>query len=384
MVKALAMTNADPNLVVPKRPFGKTGVSVAKLCLGGASVVGTDSRLLLEGALRYDIDCWEFTAFTGRAFGDYFKAHPGVRERVFLTGKTKSTVPSVMQEHLDRALVDNSTSVIDWFAVHGVDDVAVLTDDVRRWAEQAKQAGKIRFFGFCTHKRAEGCLERVAGRGERRDLDWIDGIQAFHNYRTQAIESTEVALRKCHAQGIAIFAVKSMGLCAEDEATIQGLPLARNALSASLVARGLSFEQAKLKLIWQSPCLTSVCSLMPSAEILRANAAAAIDERPLDGEVTRLLTEYAHATGPHFCRRCASCEAATQGLPVPEVMEMLMYARSYGATNLKAMAVQSFARIPAAIRARLSGGDFAKAEAQCPQRMPIARLMKEACLELDG
>lgn len=159
--------------VVPKRPFGDTGISFSKLCLGGFSVMGTDSRFLLDEALRYGIDCWEFTSFTGRAFGDYFKTHPGIRERVFLSGKTKSTAPAVMQEELDRALAENETSVIDFFAVHGVDDVEVLTDDVRRWAEKAKKEGKIRFFGFCTHKRVESCLDGAA------ELGWIDGIQAF-------------------------------------------------------------------------------------------------------------------------------------------------------------------------------------------------------------
>ena len=365
-------TNRGRDAVVPRQPFGDTGVSVSKLCLGGSSVVGADSRPLMDEALRYGIDCWEFNPFTGRAFGDYFKRHPGIRERVFLSAKSRSPALAVMQEDLDRALADNETSGIDFFAVHGVDDVGVLTDDVRRWAEKAKKEGKIRFFGFCTHKRMDSCLNRAA------ELGWIDGIQAFYNYRMQAIGSMEDPLRKCHEKGIGIFTVKSMGLCIKNEAELKGRP--KDKLLTLLAGHGLSFEQAKLKAIWQNSHLTSVCSLMPSVSIMQANASAAMDERPLDCEVTRLLADHADATRRYFCRRCGTCDTATPDrILIFNVMESLMYARGYGSKNL---AVKVFAQIPAALREKMIDSDYSKAESECPQRMPIAHLMREAYLEL--
>jgi uncharacterized protein len=257
-----------------------------------------------------------------------------------------------------------------------VDDVAVLTDDVRRWAEKVKKDGKVRFFGFCTHKRVDSCLDSAAVLG------WIDGIQAFYNYRMQAIGCTEAALRKCHEKGIGIFTVKSMGLCAQKESEIQGLLLPKDKLPALLASHGLSFEQAKLRVIWQNPQVTSVCSLMPSAAVMRANALAAIDERPLASEVARLLVDYASGTAKYFCRRCGLCETATSDrIPIFDIMEMLMYARGYGA---KDMAVKSFAKIPAEIQCKIMDSDYSKAESRCPQRMPIAQLMREAYLELKG
>ncbi len=361
--------------LVPRRRFGRTGLTVSKLCLGGSSVVGTDSRALLDEALRHGIDCWEFNPFTGTAFGEYFKTHPGVRDRVFLSAKARSTNATTMQEDLDRALATNQTSVIDFFAVHGVDQVEVLSDDVRRWAEKAKQEGKIRFFGFCTHKRVDRCLEGGAR------LDWIDGIQAFYNYRMQALGDTDAALRKCHANGIAIFAVKSMGLCVKNEAELQPC-LSQERLQTLLAGHGLAFAESKLRSIWQNPELTSVCSLMPTLAIMQANALAALDERPLHGDVARALTEYAEASGRYFCRRCGTCDTATSdGIPIFNVMESLMYGRGYGSKDL---ATKIFAQIPAALRAKLTSTDFSQAERQCPQRMPIAQLMREAHDELNG
>ena len=241
---------------------------------------------------------------------------------------------------------------------------------------QAKKEGKIRFFGFCTHKRVDSCLDRAA------ELGWIHGIQAFYNYRMQAVGSMEDALRKCHEKGIGIFTVKSMGLCIKNEAELQGLPLPKDKLLTLLAGHSLSFEQAKLKAIWQNPHLTSICSLMPSVSIMQANASAAMDERPLDGEVARSLAGYADGTGRYFCRRCGVCETATPDrIPIFNVMESLMYARGYGSRDL---AAKIFAQIPAEIRDKMISSDYSKAESKCPQKMPIAQLMREAYLELNG
>jgi uncharacterized protein len=358
---------------VPRRPFGRSGITVSELCLGGSSVMGTGSGALLDQALRHGIDCWEFNPFTGPVFGTYFKTHPGVRDRVFLSAKAHSANPAVMQEDLERALVTNQTSVIDFFAVHGVDDVRVLNDDVRRWAEKAKQEGKIRFFGFCTHKRVESCLEGAAG------LSWIDGIQAFYNYRMQALGSSETALHQCHAKGIAVFAVKSMGLGVKHETEMQD-PISRERLQTLLAGHGLGLAQAKLRSLWQNPNLTSVCSLMPTVAIMRANAQAAQDESPLHAEVTQALAAFAKASGPSFCRRCGTCDTATaERIPIFNVMECLMYSRAYGAQDL---ATRIFTQIPAELRAKLPFADFSHAEGLCPQKMPIAQLMKEAHSEL--
>jgi predicted aldo/keto reductase-like oxidoreductase len=64
---------------------------------------------------------------------------------------------------------------------------------------------------------------------------------------------------------------------------------------------------------------------------------------------------------------------------IAEVMRYLMYYKSYGDTD---RARELFARLPASARARLENADYSTAEARCPQRMPIARLMTEAARKL--
>lgn len=367
------MKKNNIDFIVPKREFGNTGVKISKLCLGGGSFGNTDSQTILDEALKQGVNCWEIVSFTGKIYGDYFKKNPGIREKIFLSGKVYSTDPIVMQEQLNTILKDNEISFIDFLAIHSVDNAKLLTDDVRKWVEKVKKEKKIRFFGICTHKNMDTCLSNAA------KLGWIDGIQTVYNYRMQSVKSMEDALQKCHEKGIGIFAVKSMGLSVQKKTEHQKLP-SKEKLDSLLTGYDISFEQLKLRAIWQSPFLTSICSLMPDSSILQSNVLAAIDENPLKPEIVKLLVDYANTTGKYFCRRCGLCETTnTDRIPIFNIMEMLMYSRGYGITDWVA---QMFARLPRQIQTKITSSDYSSAEKICPQKMPITKLMREAYLEL--
>ncbi len=367
------MKKNNTDFIVPKREFGNTGVKISKLCLGGGSFGNTDSHIFLDEALKHGVDCWEIVSFTGKVYCEYFKKNPGIRENVFLSGKVYSTDPIVMQEQLNMILKDNEISFIDFLAIHPVDDTKVLTNDVRKWVEKVKKEKKIRFFGFCTHKNMDTCLSSAS------KLGWIDGIQTFYNYRMQQIKNMEDALQKCHEKGIGIFAVKSMGFSVQKKTENQKLP-SKEKLDSLLKGYNISFEQLKLRAIWQNPYLTSICSLMPNSAILQSNVLAAIDENPLKSEIIKSLVDYANTTEKYFCRRCGVCETTnTDRIPIFNIMEMLMYSRGYGITDLVA---QMFARLPSEIQSKIASSDYSSAEKICPQKIPITKLMKEAYLEL--
>lgn len=369
------MQKHNTDFVVPKRAFGNTGVKISKLCLGGGSFGNVDSQALLDEALRLGVDCWEIVSFTGNVYGEYFKNNPRVREKVFLSGKVYSTDPNVMQEQLNKVLEENETSFIDFLAIHSVDNINALDNDVRKWADKAKEERKIRFFGFCTHKNMDACLSGAS------ELGWIDGIQTFYNYRMQGVKSMENALHECQEKGIGIFAIKSMGLSVQKETELQKLS-SREELHSLLRRHNVSFEQTKLKAIWQNPIFTSICSLMPNSAILHSNASAAMDESPLDPEIFELLIDYANSSGRYFCCRCGACETTNADkVPIFDIMEMLMYSRRYG---LKHRVAQRFAQIPSKIRSKIDSSDYSIAEKECPQKMPITQLMKEAYAELQN
>ncbi len=361
------------DVVVPKRAFGNTGVMISKLCLGGGSFTGTDSQALLDEALKYGVDCWEIVSFTGTSYSEYFKKHPETRKKIFLSGKVYSTDPDVMQKQLDKVLKENRTSTIDFLAVHALDNIEALNNDVRRWAEKVKNQKKIRFFGFCTHKNMAQCLNDAA------ELGWIDGVQTAYNYRMQGIKSMDDAMQKCHEKGIGIFAVKSMGITVQQKIKLQKLPLNEEKVNSLLSVHNISFEQAKLEAIWQNPNLTSVCSLMANSSILRSNVSAAMDECSFNSEIKQLLADYADSTRQYFCIRCGLCDSTNADkIPIFDIMEMLMYSRGYGAKDLVA---KKFEQIPIQIRSKINSSDYSGAEKICPQKISIGQFIKEAYME---
>jgi predicted aldo/keto reductase-like oxidoreductase len=61
-------------------------------------------------------------------------------------------------------------------------------------------------------------------------------------------------------------------------------------------------------------------------------------------------------------------------------MRYLMYCNSYGDDKL---AADGFNKIPQKIRSRLTRLDYSRAERNCPQGLPIAKLMQEAKKKLE-
>ena len=90
------------------------------------------------------------------------------------------------------------------YLLHYVSDVRnELTKDVKAWAENAKAEGKIRFFGFSTHKNMENCMLEAA------KLGWIDGIMMSYNYRLMVKSDMKRAIDACAKAGVGLTAMKT-------------------------------------------------------------------------------------------------------------------------------------------------------------------------------
>jgi predicted aldo/keto reductase-like oxidoreductase len=207
-------------------------------------------------------------------------------------------------------------------------------------------------------------------------LDWIDGIMMTYNFRIMHEEKMKQAVAACVDAGIGLTAMKTQGGGAVSTASSRELQLAGRFLQ-----KGFTDKQAKLKAVWENPQISSICSQMPTMSILMANIAAAVDRTSLTENERQHLERYARETFADYCAGCSQiCENAVAGkLPVGDVMRYLMYARSYGDRQ---DARRRFAAIPHAVRQELTRQDYSLAEARCPRRLPIARLMGEAVREL--
>jgi predicted aldo/keto reductase-like oxidoreductase len=212
-------------------------------------------------------------------------------------------------------------------------------------------------------------------------LDWIDAIMTSYNFRLMQDQGLQDAIEACYQAGKAVIAMKTTG-----KTTIRWFRLSIETeedkkLAANFLQRGFSEEQAALKLVLQDKRISTAAVQMESVAVLTANVAAALDKTELTEADKEVFKEYTQATCSGYCAGCAHiCNEAVPQVPyVSDVMRSLMYCNSYGDIQL---ARQSFAQIPADVRNRLTSTDYSPAEARCPQRMPIGKLIAEAVSKL--
>ncbi len=368
--------NESPVNVVPTRPFGKTGVGVSILSLGGA--FHYSNLLLMKQALDMGVTYWDTSPGYGggqseAGIGKYFEKFPEDREKVFLVTKADIFDPPSMTKSLNQSLESMNTSFVDLYFLHGISNPYEADKKIKAWADEAKSQGKIRFFGFSTHSNMEDCLLGAA------KLGWIDGIMLTYNFRVMHSDKMKKAVDNCYRVGIGLTAMKTQSTGWGSK----GGPLndKERALLNRFERKGLSSGQAKLKAVWDDDRIASICSYMTNMRYLSENASAAMDNKKLSDHDIDCLKDYARKTASSYCAGCKHiCESITDGkVPISAVMRYLMYSRCYGESE---RAKSAFKELPSEVRGRMAVMDFRDAENRCPQGMPIGRLIREALIEL--
>jgi predicted aldo/keto reductase-like oxidoreductase len=361
--------NSNPEKV-PTRTFGKTGVKVSCLGLGGMFDTATN-QLLLKQALRWGVNYWDTAPSYGNGnsetgFGEFLKKYPEVRKEIFFVTKSEKFDPEGLSKSLDESLQRTNAKYFDLFFLHGINDPGLLNKQTKEWAEKAKAQGKIKFMGFSSHANMEEMLLAAS------KLGWIDGIMLRYDFRIMKTDKMRRAVDACSKAGIGLTAMKTQGkgaVAVEAPAELE--------LSSKFIKRGFTDAQAKLMAVWEEPRISALCSQMPNMTILMSNIAAALGRTKLSSEDRRLLDAYAQQSASGYCPGCTSlCETAiANSAPVGDIMRFLMYYNSYGEVD---HARKCFARIPPQVRSRLETIDFSAAERVCPQKIEIAKLVRQA------
>jgi len=369
-------TKVPEKMIVPTRPFGKTGENVSILSLGG--VLKISDQLIFRQAFKLGVTYWDTADSYGwgkneKAIGKYFAKFPNDRKDVFLVTKTATSDPQKLSKNLNTSLLRMNTSYIDMYFIHYVSDVKnELTDEVKAWAEKAKAKGKIRFFGFSAHKNMENSMLAAA------KLGWIDGIMMSYNYRLMVKNEMKKAVDACVKAGIGLTAMKTQAaFSANFYASIGSETDDALKMTESFLKKGYTAEQAKLKVVWKNPNITSICSAMPNMTILQANVTAALNKKNLSGGDIKRLEQYAQQTAPGYCAGCANiCEPAVDlDIPISDILRYAMYNHSYGDRNT---ALSLFNALPTNIKANILKTDYSKAEKYCPQKIQIGKVLKKA------
>jgi len=364
---------------IPRRPFGKTGVDVPILSLGG--VLKMSDQIVFRMAYKMGVTYWDTADSYGwgkneKAIGKYFAKFPSDRKNIFLVTKSATSDPKELTEKLNASLQKMNTSYVDLYFIHYVKTVKdELTPAVKAWAEKAKAEGKIRFFGFSAHKNMEESMIEAA------KLGWIDGIMMSYNYRLMVKDEMKRAVDACVKAGIGLTAMKTQAaFTANFYASIGSETDNALKMTESFMKEGYTAEQAKLRVVWENPAISSICSAMPNMTLLQANAAAARDEKKFSEHHRRLLNRYAQATCSGYCAGCADiCESAVNyQIPISDILRCSMYRFGYGDRE---MALELFGTLPSDMRKRLLNTDFSAAENRCPQKIQIGKILKNTIEE---
>jgi predicted aldo/keto reductase-like oxidoreductase len=269
-----------------------------------------------------------------------------------------------IEKRLQTSLERMKTDHIDlYFGIHGLTNPAQLTDEIKKWAEKAKERKVIKYFGFSSHTNVEGCLMGAS------KLDWIDAVMPIYNFRVMQDQKLVDAVQACYDAGVGVIAMKTQG----KEVTPNE---ADKKLMEHFSAKGFTLGQAKVKVVLEDKRIAAACVGRGDITHLKQNVAAVLDKTELTQLDKEVLKTYAAETCSGYCAGCAHiCDSVSAGVPVSDVMRYLMYYNSFGDTQT---ARQLFAEIPQQTRDKILAVDYTAAESRCPQRLPVARLMSQA------
>lgn len=362
---------------VPRRKLGKTDLTVPIVSLGAMYNI-VDNQIALRKTLAHNANFWD-TAHgyaNGNSeigIGNYFEKNPDKRKEVMIATKA-SGAKSIedIESRLQTSLERMHTDYIDvYYGVHALRTADQLTPELKQWAADAKKRGVIKYFGFTTHTNMTENLNAAA------ECDWIDVIMTSFNFRLMQDEAFMAAVDKCHKAGIGLIAMKVMTKSNKPQEADEEKELIKH-----FVEKGMTAEQAKIKMVIDDTRIASACIGMDTMDKLNENIKVALDEKKLAAEDVRFMRQYAADTRGSYCAGCGKCGEFSQMPYTPEVMRYSMYFNNYSGIEDKLMAKELYSQIPAAYRNCITGFDYSKAEACCPQGVKISKIIEAAASQM--
>jgi aryl-alcohol dehydrogenase-like predicted oxidoreductase len=214
----IAQTSTASATGVPTRPFGRSGVRVSMIGLGGWHIGAVKDekeaiRIMhtaIDEGLTFFDNAWDYHDGRAEELMGRALAMDGRRARVFLMTKNCERDYEGSKRNLEDSLRRLKTDHIDLWQFHEMvydnDPDWVMDKGGLKAALEARKAGKIRFIGFTGHKDPRIHLNALA-----KPHSW-DSAQMPVNvmdpfYRSFTKEVVPVCLNK----GVAVIGMKGLG-----------------------------------------------------------------------------------------------------------------------------------------------------------------------------
>ena len=365
--------------VLPTRALGRTGVKVTILEYGAG---GQDVRSPRMFNAAYDAgirildtaDCY-IKGKHEAALGDWL-ADKGNRKDLLIVTKDHPKTPDQYVEMLDVRLKNAELDDVDLFFVHAIGEKDAGFDmtpeqmcDVaksKEWAKAAdriKKSKKAKFTGFSLHGEMPVQIELLKNAAAG---GWVDAIMLM--YDPQLVRDNadfDKALDACHKAGVGLICMKSMR-------GIQHVPK----FLPKFEELKLTTHQAVLHGIWSDERIVTVCSAMANLDILKENAAAARNFKPLDKDKLGAVIDLYDLPGRRFCPSCdGRCREA--GGTIAALNHIVRYLSYYEIDGACEKARELYAALTPEQRDWHSA-DLAAASCACRSKLDFATLLSRA------
>ena len=147
--------------LLPQRRFGKTGLDVTMLGVGGAHIGRSTEKVAqeiiekaMEGGVRFFDNAESYQSGKAEEYYGKFLV-PKYREEAFIMTKSTGVNRKIAQEHMEGSLRRMKLDYIDLWQIHSIrhaEDVDNrIADGVLDLALEAKASGKVKHIGFTGH-----------------------------------------------------------------------------------------------------------------------------------------------------------------------------------------------------------------------------------------
>lgn len=285
------------------RAFGRTGEKVSLLGLGGYHMLEISQDEVTEITKRFVAMGGNYveTAYSygnGQSERKMGIALKGLREGVFLATKTAARGKREAADMLKVSLDNLQTDHLDLWIMHSVQDLASLElvlapDGALRAAQEARDAGQVRYIGISAHGWADTLIEALNRYPFDAVMHTFNYLDRF-NYPSGEKDLLPLAASK----GVAVIGMKPVG-----DGYLYRSP-------------GPAFRYA-LTL----PCSTMVSGIN-SLEFLDTDMGIAKGFSPMSRRDQERLFAEAPELGDYVCRQCGKCMPNLRNVPIPAIFQL--------------------------------------------------------------
>jgi len=265
---------------IPQKPFGKTGVHVSILGMGGHHLGDAGSaeeatrlvQIAVDAGITFFDNCWEY--HNGRSEDWMGRGLVGRRDKVFLMTKvcTHGRSGQFGMQMLEESLRRLQTDHLDLWQIHAVTydndpALAYAKGGVLEAMAKAKKQGKVRFVGFTGHKDPGIHLEMI-----KRGFPFDSVQMPLNPFDANFLSFHRQVLPELAKRGIAALGMKPMGGTADS------------------IKRGIVMPEELLRYAMSLPVATTI-SGMDKMEVLNKNIALAREFQPMSSSEMQSLEQ---------------------------------------------------------------------------------------------